>query len=330
MAFLTKINFRAKAIANTGFGNNNSAYGGRFVNKDGLPNVKKRGLSFFQRFSWFHTMLQMPNFKFLGLIILFYALVNLLFAAIYLFIGLEYLSGMYANTFWEKFGEAYFFSAQTFTTVGYGRINPTGFLASAVASIEALMGLLSFAIATGLLYGRFSKPKAYLKFSHNAILAPYKNGLAIMMRVVPYKNNNLTDAEARLSVGLTMEENGIATNKFFLMDLEYSRVNALTLSWTIVHPINEESPFYKFSKDDYQNCTGEILVFIKAFDDMFSNTVVSRSSYTLKEIVLGAKFLPMYHKNEESDKTILDLDKLNSFTEVDISAHFNGENGLPG
>ena len=151
-----------------------------------------------------------------------------------------------------------------------------------------------------------------------------------MMRVVPYKNNNLTDAEVRLSVGLTLEENGIATNKFFLMDLEYSRVNALTLSWTIVHPINEESPFYKFTKDDYENSTGEILVFIKAFDDMFSNTVVSRSSYTLKEIILGAKFLPMYHKNEESDKTILDLDQLNAFTEVDISAHFNGENVLPG
>ena len=330
MTFLTKINLRAKAIANTGFGNNNSAYGGRFVNKDGLPNVEKRGLSFFERFSWFHTMLQMPNYKFLGLVILFYALVNLLFAVIYLFIGLENLSGMNANTFWEKFGEAYFFSAQTFTTVGYGRINPTGFSASAVSSIEALMGLLSFAIATGLLYGRFSKPKAYLKFSHNAILAPYKNGLAIMMRVVPYKNNNLTDAEARLSVGLTLEENGIATNKFFLMDLEYSRVNALTLSWTIVHPINEESPFYKFTKDDYENSTGEILVFIKAFDDMFSNTVVSRSSYTLKEIILGAKFLPMYHKNEESDKTILDLDQLNAFTAVEISAHFKGENGLPG
>ena len=97
-----------------------------------------------------------------------------------------------------------------------------------------------------------------------------------------------------------------------------------------MHPINEESPFYKFTKDDYENSTGEILVFIKAFDDMFSNTVVSRSSYTLKEIILGAKFLPMYHKNEESDKTILDLDQLNAFTEVDISAHFNGENVLPG
>ena len=326
MAFFKKINFRAKALVNTGFGTNDDNYGGRFVNKDGLPNVERKGLSFFKRLSWFHTMLQLPNYKFLSLIILFYATVNLLFALLYVAIGLEHLGGLNATTPLEKFGEAYFFSAQTFTTVGYGRINPTGFLTSAVAAIEALMGLLSFAIATGLLYGRFSKPKAYLKFSHNALLAPFKDGLAIMMRVVPFKNNNLTDAEAKVSVGLSVEENGKIINKFFLMDLEYSQVNALTLSWTIVHPINEDSPFYKFSREDFKTCKGEIMVFVKAFDDMFSSTVVTRTSYTLNEIILGARFMPIYHKNEQLNKTILDIDKLNSFTEVDISSFFNNEN----
>jgi inward rectifier potassium channel len=229
----------------------------------------------------------------------------------------------------EKFGEAYFFSAQTFTTVGYGRINPTGFVTSAIAAIEALVGLLSFAIATGLLYGRFSKPQAYLRFSENALLAPYKDGLAIMLRVAPYKNINLTDAEAKLSVGLMLEENGKIANKFFLLDLEYSHVNSLTLSWTIVHPINEESPFYKFSLADFKNINGEILVFIKAFDDMFSNTVVARTSYTLNEIVPGAKFNPVYYRSENNHKTILDISKLNSYDKVDISQNFSaGENFL--
>jgi inward rectifier potassium channel len=220
------------------------------------------------------------------------------------------------------FGEAYFFSAQTFTTVGYGRINPTGLIASAVASFEALLGLLTFAIATGLFYGRFSKPQAFLKFSENAILAPFKDGLAIMLRIAPFKNNNLTDAEAKLTVGLTLEEDGKMVNKFFFLDLEYSKVNALTLSWTIVHPITEESPFYSFSKEDFGNTRGELLVFVKAFDDMFSNTVVARSSYTLNEIVIGAKFLPMYHRNEENNTTILDLEKINAYEPVDISSYF--------
>ena len=323
MAFLKKINSKAEAVINSGFGTSNSSYGGRFVNKDGMPNVEKKGLSFLERTSWFHTLLQMSVTRFFIIILLFYILINLLFAFIYLAIGVEHLGGMYATTLLEKFGEAYFFSAQTFTTVGYGRINPTGFITSAVAALEALVGLLSFAIATGLLYGRFSKPQAFLRFSKNALLAPYKDGLAIMLRVVPFKNINLTDAEAKLSVVLLLEENGKVANKFFLLDLEYTQVNSLTLSWTIVHPITENSPFYKFSMGDFKNISGEILVFVKAFDDMFSNTVVARSSYTLNEIVLGAKFNPMYYRSEDSHKTILDISKLNSYDEIDISKYLS-------
>jgi inward rectifier potassium channel len=320
MAFLKRINTKAKSEINTGFGSNNADYGGRFVNKDGRPNIEKRGLSFFERISWFHTMLQMSNLKFLSTILLFFISINFLFALVYYFIGVDHLGGLNASTSWEKFGEAYFFSAQTFTTVGYGRINPTGLFASAVASFEALLGLLTFAIATGLFYARFSKPRAFLQFSENAVLAPFKDGLAIMLRIAPYKNNNLTDAEAKLTAGITLEENGKMVNRFFPLELEYNQVNALTLSWTIVHPINEESPFYTFTKEDFENSKGEILVFVKAFDDMFSNTVVARSSYTLKEIVLGAKFVPMYHRSEEDDSTVLDMAKLNEHIKVDISS----------
>lgn len=325
MSFRKKINIKATTEINTGFGSNNADYGGRFINKNGMPNIEKRGIPFFSRISWFHTLLQISTAKFLTIIFTFFIGINFLFAIFYFLIGVQHLTGMNASTPLEKFGEAYFFSAQTFTTVGYGRINPTGLIASAVASFEALLGLLTFAIATGLFYGRFSKPTAYLKFSENAVLAPFKDGMAIMMRVAPYKNNNLTDAEAKVSAGLAIEEDGKMINRFFAMDLEYSRVNALTLSWTVVHPINEESPFYKFTKEDFANTKGEIFVFIKAFDDMFSNTVVARSSYTLNEIVMGAKFVSMYHRNEESNNTVLDLDKINTHTPVDISSYFSNQ-----
>ncbi len=322
MAFLSNINSKATTTINTGFGSNNADNGGRLINKNGLPNVEKRGVPFLKRTSWYHTLLQMSNMKFLGVILLFFVSLNFVFACFYYFIGVEHLSGMDARTGLEKFGEAYFFSAQTFTTVGYGRINPTGLLASAVASFEALIGLLTFAIATGLFYGRFSKPTAYLSFSENAMLAPFKDGLAIMIRVAPYKNNNLTDAEAKLTARLTLEENGVMVNKFFFMELEYNQVNALNLSWTIVHPINEESPFYKFAPDDFKHVQGELLVFVKAFDDMFSNTVVARASYTFNEIVPGAKFTPMYKRNEKNNGTVLDLSAINHHTTVDISKYF--------
>ena len=318
MALLRKLNTKAKTEINTGFGANASDYGGRFVNKNGQPNIKKKGVNFLERISWYHSMLALPRWKFIILIFSFYIIVNFVFACIYYAAGVEHLNGISGDNNLEKFGEAFFFSIQTFTTVGYGHVSPSGFLVSAIAAIEALTGLLSLALATGLFYGRFSKPVAYLKFSENAVIAPYKDITALMLRIAPFKNTTLTDAEAKLTLGMAVEENGKVVNKFFSMDLEFSKANALTLNWTIVHPITEDSPIYGFTKEDFENTRGEILVSIKAFDDMFSNTVVARSSYTFKEIVYGAKFIPMYHRNEDSNATILDLEKLNSFTEADI------------
>ena len=318
MDFLKRINIKAKTDNNTGFGSNSSNYGGRFLTKNGNANVRKDGIGFIESISWYHTMLNIPRWKFLFIILLFYVVVNLFFAILYFLIGVEHLNGITANTNLEKFGQAYFFSVQTYTTVGYGHINPTGFLASFVSSIEALIGLLTFAIATGLFYGRFSRPSAFVRFSENAIIAPYQNGKALMFRLAPYKNTNLVDAEMRLTLGISVEENGVVVNKFYTLPLEMERVNALTLSWTIVHPIDEESPLFGFKESDYKNIQGEFLVFFKTFEDMYSSTVVKRTSYTFSEVVYGAKFLSMFTRSSHNDKTLLHLDKLNAFERVNL------------
>ncbi len=149
-------------------------------------------------------MLNMPIWKFYGTLFIFYLSINFVFACIYFLIGQAQFQGMIGVTPWETFKESFFFSTETFTTVGYGRVNPTGDAANSVAAIESMLGLLSFAIATGLLYGRFSKPKAFLLFSKNALISPYKGGTGLMFRFVTYKDHHtLTNLDIKVNAAIT-------------------------------------------------------------------------------------------------------------------------------
>ena len=320
MALLKRLR-NLKSEINTGFGTNSSSTGGRFVNRDGRPNVIKKGVGILYRYSWYHTMLGMKRGKFLFLLFLCYISINLVFAGIYYLIGINHLAGVHSSSSFKNFTEVFFFSAQTFTTVGYGRISPVGFMASAVSTFEAFLGLLSFAIATGLFYGRFSRPRAFLRFSENAVIAPFKEGTAFMFRMAPYKNNNLSEVEVKLTLAITNEKDGKLTDEFFNLDLEFSKINGLSLSWTIVHPIGDKSPFYGLTKEDIAGTDMEIMVYIKAFDEVFSNNVVTRTSYISSEIIWGAKFKMMYHPSNDKNKTILELDKINDFDIVTLPEH---------
>lgn len=304
-----------KNTENSGFGDNAS---GRFINKDGLPNVNRKGVNIFNRFSWYHTMLDLSTFQFLSYLVIAYILVNIFFALIYYLIGVEHLTGIDKSNPMNEFIDVFFFSSQTFTTVGYGRIAPVGFTASLVATFEAFLGLLTFAIATGLFYGRFSRPRAYLKFSDIALIAPFKDRTALMFRLAPYKNNSLTDAEIIVSTAIQVMENSVPKSKFYTLKTQLNRINTLALNWTIVHIIDDDSPFYGFNEEDFLNTDIEIIIHVRAFDEVFSNTVVQRSSYISKEIIYGAKFVPMYYPDKENLSTILDLDKINHYQKADL------------
>jgi inward rectifier potassium channel len=305
--------FRSKNIDNTGFGPNSNVEGGRLVNPDGSTNLKKRGLPVWERMSVYHTMLRMKRNHFFLVILLFYTGINIIFAGIYLLIGVHNLSGIaHSDSVFDEVMAAFFFSSQTLTTVGYGHIAPTGMLTNLVASTESLMGILAFAVVTGLIYGRFSRPKAYLTFSQNMLIAPYKDGKALMLRLATYKNNHLTDAEAQLTLAMHINEDGKMVTRFFPLPIEISKLNALSLSWTLVHNITEDSPLFAYTRADLEQSRMEVLVYIKAFDDHFSNIVQQRTSYIYKQLVYGAKFLPMFERSEDGTYTVLELDKINA------------------
>jgi inward rectifier potassium channel len=307
-----------KTNNDTGFGTNAANVGGRFINRDGTFNIRKEGMTWLERYSIFHHMLTLPRWRFALVIFVFYLTINLIFAILYLLIGMDQLTGVIASTPWGKFKEAYFFSTETFTTVGYGRVNPTGDGANVVAAIEAMLGFLSFAIATGLMYGRFSRPHAFLVFSNYALVAPYKGGTALMFRFAPYKDNHaLTDVEIRVNIGLQVQtESGTAEYLYYDLALERTRVESLPMNWTVVHPINEQSPLRGFSWDDMKAADVEIYVLIRGFDDIYSNFVQQRTSYTYQEIKFNGKFVPMYRESDDGKTTILELHKLNEYVNI--------------
>jgi inward rectifier potassium channel len=219
---------------------------------------------------------------------------------------------IYTNSV-EKFEEIFFFSAQSLTTVGYGRLNPTSTFNSALASIESLTGLLGFALATGLLYGRFSRPVARILFSKNALIAPYKGFTAFMIRIANKNRSELLDPEATIVMSYIGEDNGNKLRKFSNLKLELTHVTLLTMSWTIVHPIDEESPMYNWTAEDFTKKEVEFLVLIRAYEETFAQTVHTRSSYRGDEVVFGAKFLPIIKPGDNSS-VVVELNRINEHT----------------
>ena len=310
---------RLKDLNNTGFGANSSVEGGRLINQDGSTNLKKTGIPIWERISIYHSLLRMKRSHFFFVVFFFYTGINLFFAILYFMVGIEHLSGIDgAHSLPERFLEAFFFSSQTLTTVGYGHIAPSGLMTNFIASTESLIGIIAFAVVTGLIYGRFSRPKAYLIFSNNIIIAPYKGGRALMLRTATYKNNHLTDAEAQLTAALHIEEGGKMITKFYNLPLELSKVSSLALSWTIVHDINEDSPLYNMDETQMRESKMEVIAAIKAFDDHFSNIVQQRTSYTYMQVVYGAKFLPMFERAPDGEYTLLELDKINDYQKAPV------------
>jgi inward rectifier potassium channel len=295
-----------------GFGSKVFSKQVRMVNPDGSPNVVKLGRPWFRPYDIYHTLIMMHWKRFTLMVLGFYVGINVLFSTAYMLVGVDQLAGMEGQTFWENWLEAFFFSAQTVTTLGYGRMAPVGIGASIIAAVESLIGLMGFALATGLLYGRFSRPEAKILFSTHAVVAPYEDGRGLMIRLANERSSQLIEAEAVLTATFTPV--GQQKREYARLDLELDKITYLAMSWTLVHPLNENSPILKMTEHDMHAQGFEIIVQIKAFDDSFGTTVYQRRSYTANEIRWGEKFVSILGANEHA--LTLDLGRISESNPV--------------
>jgi inward rectifier potassium channel len=288
----------------------------RLISKDGKYNVQRDG-QHTGLINTYQQLISMPWPPFLLLVMLMVFLVNCLFAALYFFIGVEYFTGIEAETVLGQYLKCLFFSLQTFTTVGYGYIAPKGFLVNFLAAFEALTGLMIFAIITGLLYGRFAKPAAKILYSDNLLVAPYQGGWSYQFRIVNRRKSIIMDIHARVLVGFI--EKGKTNRSFFPLELEREKIVLFPLNWTIVHPLNEKSPLWGKTQEDLAHADTEFIIVLKGYDDTFSQEVNSIYSYRTSEIVFGAKFEQMYEAGTDGT-TVMHVNKLSNFQRIPYPA----------
>jgi inward rectifier potassium channel len=284
----------------------------RTINADGSFNVKRSGLRW-RDANPYLMLIDTTWTRFLLIVLAGFLAVNMIFACLYLMIGIENLKGLESDM--SAFANAFFFSVHTLTTVGYGNVYPQGTSANLVSSLEAATGLMVFAIATGLLYGRFSRPSARIIYSKNAIMAPYQDGTSLQFRITNARRNVLINMEARVMLMTVDRSDGELTRNFIDLPLERRSVYFFALTWTIVHPIDAASPFFGKTREDLAGLSAELLILMEGFDDTFSQVVHSMYSYRHDEIVWGAKFIPAFKIDPQGD-LVVEVDRIDEMKPV--------------
>lgn len=284
----------------------------RLLNQNGTFNVKRAGLSFLSSLNLYHTMIAMSWKIFLSLVLLLYFLSNLFFGSLYALLGAEALADSSSAPMENLLTRGFFFSVQTFATIGYGTLHPVGFVANILVTIESYYSMIATALITGIVFARFARPTARMIFSKVAVVAPYREKQGLMFRLVNGRSNQLLEVKVRVLLARFLEENGKSVRRFEPLELERDQVDFLPLAWTIVHPIDENSPLYNLTNSDLEKMDAEILVLLSATDETFASVVHTRSSYKPNEVKFGYKFVNLYNKMENNEPISIDIKKLSS------------------
>ena len=278
----------------------------RLLNRDGSFNPRREGQAFFQRLHLYHFMLTISWKRFFAVVVAGYTFVNLFYAVLYLACGDGAIAGQPPSAFGGTFARAFFLSVETLGTIGYGNIFPVGGLINTIVAVESLTGILMLALVTGLFFARFSRPTAAIKFSDRAIVSPYRDKSGFMFRLTNSRANQLIELEAKVLFTQMLD----GARHYHQLELERKKVVFFPLSWTIVHPIDEESPLWGLTEADLAERDVEFLVLLSGIDETFSQIVHARTSYKPQEIVFGERFVNIYNPVGADGTVSIDVRKL--------------------
>jgi inward rectifier potassium channel len=282
----------------------------RLLNHDGSFNVARDGIAIGERLNPYHWLLTMTWPRFLALITAVFVLQNAVFAGFYLLCGPGALATPGTGMPEGRFLQAFFFSVETFATIGYGSVYPVGVAANVLMTVESILSLIGIAIVTGLMFARFARPTARIRFSRSALIAPYRGITAFEFRLANMRASQMVQLEAKVLLSRFEQQGRNSVRSFYELALERRQVVFLPLSWTIVHPIDESSPLFGVTHEDLLRTDAEFLVLLTGYDETFATTVHARTSYRAEEVIWGAKFGNVYEQAGGDGMVRIDVGRL--------------------
>lgn len=290
----------------------------RLMSRDGSFRVDRMGESSGLR-EGFAGLVTMGTGRLILSFALGYLTMNLVFGSLYMLIGVENIGNSNLDSMTGRWMSAIGMSVQTLTTVGYGSLYPNSPAAWFVAAVEGVFGILGFSLISAVIYARFARPKANLVYSDHGLIAPFKDGWSFQIRLANRRSTLMVEVEARiLLVMADVDDQGERLN-YYNLPLQLDRVTFLPLSWTIVHPINSESPLAGLSAQDLKDRRAEFLVILKGLDEGYMGSVITRHSVRYDELIWGARYVRAFSVKDGT--TLLDLNKLSEHRPVEAPQH---------
>lgn len=278
--------------------------------------MRREGTGWWESHSAYHFLLTISWPRFLLLTAAAFLVLNACFGAFYLTLGPEAFTGIApGQSLLGRFLALFFFSVHTSATIGYGNMAPASLAANFTVVLEALVSFIGVSVSAGVVFARVARPSAGIIFSDKAVIAPFRDGKALMLRIANRRNDQVEDVGARI-IFARRRLDGRAGRDYFTLPLERERVAMMPLTWTIVHAIDEHSPLRDVTPESLRQVDGEFLVLLEAFGETFSQMVHVRTSYRADEVAFGRKFRDVFQLDAPDGILRVDLKRIHDLADV--------------